>query len=82
MKKLTNEELEKIKKMQKEFNTLAFEIGSIEIQLNDLINYKNNLLQSITKISNEEKEFTSFLQKNYGNGNIDMETGIITPINP
>lgn len=80
-KQLTTEELEQIKSMQKEYNSIAFELGNTEIQLNDLENYKKSLLHSINEITKKEKSLVTILQEKYGTGNIDMETGIITPIN-
>ena len=86
VKKLTTEELQSIKDMQQQFNKFVFELGSVEAQLQNLLatkvlieTEKSNVLEDIKKLSDREKEVVSTLQGKYGIGNIDIETGDITP---
>ena len=86
VKKLTTEELQSIKDMQQQFNKFVFELGSVEAQLQNLLTNKvlietekSNVLEDIKKLSDREKEVVSTLQGKYGIGNIDIETGDITP---
>ena len=87
IKKLTTEEIDSIKDLQKQYNTNIFELGSLEAQLN-LIQVqtkaidaeKNNILLDLNKIGEKEKELVNSLQEKYGAGNIDLESGIISSL--
>jgi chromosome segregation ATPase len=85
-KQLTPEELQQIKDLQQQYNKFVFELGSIEAQLQNLLvnktlieTEKSNVLEDIKKLGEREKEVISTLQSKYGVGNIDPETGVITP---
>jgi hypothetical protein len=86
-KKLTTEELQQIKDMQQQYNKFVFELGSIEAQLQNVIatktlieTEKSNVLEDIKKLGEREKELVNGLQAKYGVGNIDIESGEITPL--
>jgi hypothetical protein len=83
---LTAEELQSIKDLQQQYNKLVFDLGSVEAQLqNNLLNQKlietekANTLSDIQKLGEKEKELVTTLQEKYGAGNINIETGEITP---
>ena len=85
-KQLTPEELQQIKDLQRQYNQFVFELGSIEAQLQNVLatktaveTEKSNILEDIKKLGEREKEVISTLQGKYGVGNIDPETGVITP---
>jgi chromosome segregation ATPase len=85
-KQLTPEELQQIKELQQQYNKFVFELGSVEAQLQNLLvnktlieTEKSNVLEDIKKLGEREKEVISTLQSKYGVGNIDPETGVITP---
>lgn len=85
-KKLTTEELNQIKEMQQQYNKFVFELGSIEAQLQNVLETKKmiesekaNALEDLKKLGEREKEVINALQAKYGVGNIDIETGEITP---
>jgi len=87
VKKLTPEELSQIKDMQAQYNKFVFELGSVEAQLQNVIatkelieTEKSNVLEDIKKLGDREKELVNGLQAKYGTGNIDIETGEITPM--
>jgi hypothetical protein len=87
VKKLTAEELQQIKDMQAQYNKFVFELGSVEAQLQNVIatkelieTEKSNVLVDIKKLGEREKELVNGLQAKYGTGNIDIETGEITPM--
>jgi hypothetical protein len=86
VKKLTEEEITQIKEMQVQYNKFVFELGSVEAQLQNtykaetlLETEKNNILNDIIKLNEREKELVETLQSKYGTGNINIETGEITP---
>ena len=86
-KKLTSEEITQIKELQTQYNKFIFELGSIEAQLADILSQKTfietekaNVLGDLKTLGEKEKELLNTLQGKYGVGNIDMETGEITPL--
>ena len=85
--KLTQEEIDAIKQLQTQYNKNIFELGSVEAQLQlltaqikSLESEKNNVLSDLNKVGDKEKELVDSLQEKYGAGNIDLETGEITPL--
>jgi len=87
MAQLTPEELQSIKDLQQQYNKFIFELGSIEAQFqNNIANRvfieteKGNILEDIKKLGEREKELINGLQAKYGVGNIDIESGEITPL--
>ena len=86
-KKLTSEEIISITDLQKQYNTNIFELGSVEAQislitaqLKALEAEKNNILNDLNKIGEREKALVDSLQEKYGTGNIDLESGTISPL--
>ena len=86
IKQLTTEELQSIKDLQAQYNKYVFELGSAEAQLQNVIatkkaieTEKDNILEDIVKLGVKEKEIITALQEKYGVGNINPETGEITP---
>ena len=86
VKKLTVEEIEQIKELQKQYNKFVFDLGSIEAQLSEIASHrikmeteKNNVLSDLKSLTTREKELLDTLQEKYGVGNINIETGEITP---
>jgi prefoldin subunit 5 len=85
-KQLTPEELQQIKDLQRQYNQFVFELGSLEAQLQNILankslveTEKGNVLEDLKKLGEREKEVISTLQAKYGVGNINPETGEITP---
>jgi len=86
IKKLTQEEINSIKGLQSEYNKIVFELGSVESQL-VFIKKQTELLETekakivvdMDTISKKEKTLIDNLQEKYGAGNINIETGEITP---
>jgi chromosome segregation ATPase len=86
VKKLTEEEIAKIKELQSQYNRFVFELGSMETQLAEVAYHKatleeekSNILEDIKTLGTKERELLATLQEKYGNGNINIETGEITP---
>jgi len=72
-KKITQEELDKIVKAQKEINEVLTQIGAIETQ-------KHGLLHKIAEINQFLEEAKADLEKTYGPVSINLETGEYTEI--
>jgi hypothetical protein len=86
IKKLTQEEINHIKTLQSDYNKVVFELGSIESQLvfikkqtEVLYAEKSKIITEIDNISEKEKTLINGLQEKYGVGNINIETGEISP---
>lgn len=89
MAQLTTEELASIKDLQTQYNRFVFDLGSLEAQLQNLLlnkklveDEKTNVLSDIQKLGEKEKELVTLLQEKYGTGDINIETGEITPLQP
>ena len=87
MAQLTPEELQSIKDLQSKYNQTIFEIGAAEAQLiifqqniDKLQEAKKGLISDLTTIERKESELVKSLQEKYGEGNINIETGEITPV--
>lgn len=83
---ITPEELVSIKGLQSKYNQTIFEIGAAEAQRlvfeeqsTKLAEAKRGLLSDLKTIEQKETELIKSLQEKYGEGNINPETGEITP---
>jgi oligoribonuclease NrnB/cAMP/cGMP phosphodiesterase (DHH superfamily) len=86
MSKLTQEEIQQIKELQTKYNQTILEIGAAEAQLiifqeniEKLTEAKKGLVSDLKTIEQKESELVKSLQEKYGQGNINIETGEITP---
>jgi oligoribonuclease NrnB/cAMP/cGMP phosphodiesterase (DHH superfamily) len=87
MAQLTPEELQSIKDLQSKYNQTIFEVGAAEAQLivfneqiEKLVAAKKGLVSDLKTIEQKESELIKTLQEKYNEGNINIETGEITPI--
>jgi prefoldin subunit 5 len=85
-KQLAPEELQQIQELQKQYNQFVFDLGSIEAQLQALLQQKSLLetekegvLSDIKTLGDKERVLVTMLQEKYGTGNIDPQSGEITP---
>jgi uncharacterized coiled-coil DUF342 family protein len=86
-KQLTQEELQQINELQQQYNKFVFELGSVEAQLQALLQQKSlletekeGIMNDIKTLGEKEKELITTLQEKYGTGNINPQTGEITPL--
>jgi hypothetical protein len=85
-KQLTPEELQQIQDMQTQYNKFVFELGSIEAQLQALLQQKvviesekDGIVSDLKTLGEQERVMVRDLQEKYGVGNINPQTGEITP---
>jgi hypothetical protein len=76
-KQITPEELKNIKDLQTKYNSLVFELGSIEAQFQSA---KIEVLAALRKLGDDEKELVKVLHEKYGTGNINIEDGTLIPV--
>ena len=84
--KFTEKELEKIKSFQQEYVNVQMTFGQIELskmrfeeQLTLLDESYENTAKELDKIQKEEREFITDINKKYGDGVLDPQTGVFTP---
>jgi hypothetical protein len=82
MEKITEQELQELKNIQKSFSIITYEIGQLEIEkilLNEsLFNVekeKQEHISSFNKIKISEEEFIDRISKKYNGKQINIETG-------
>ena len=73
MNKIKKEHLETIQEQQKKLNNLLNQIGYVSAQ-------KHGLLHEFGEVNRETEDFKSVLEAEYGQININVETGEYTPI--
>ena len=71
--KITNEELEKVQEFTKISNDIVFEIGIATVR-------KDGLAKDHEKVMGQLEEFKQELNKTYGDVNIDLKDGSVTPM--
>lgn len=84
--KFTDKELETIKSFQQKYLDVQMGFGQAEMSRNRLDDqYENletameNLRKTLSEIQLEEKTFIDSINKKYGDGVLNPETGVFTP---
>jgi hypothetical protein len=75
---LSQEELENIKQLQTTQQNLINNFGQVEYQLQVLETQKDKLIESLAQLREEEINLGKTLTEKYGNGSIDIESGLFT----
>ena len=79
-KKLSEKELTILKEYQKQQNAITFDLGQVDIQKAFLEGQRSSILDGLADLQEKSNKTAKELQKKYGDGNIDLETGeFITP---
>lgn len=73
--KLSQEEIQQLKKFQIDSNQVIFELGQIDFQKALLEGQRSNTLENLAKLQEEQNQFGKELQNKYGEGNIDLDSG-------
>jgi hypothetical protein len=76
---LTQEEVEELKQLNIFSQELIIKFGQNEYQIQILKDQKNELVKELANLKIKETQFSQSLQNKYGNVNINLETGEITP---
>ena len=75
---LSQEELNSIKELQTLQQTLINQFGQVEYQLQILEAQKDKLVDSLAKLQEDEANLGKVLTEKYGNGTINIDSGIFT----
>ena len=76
--KLSQEELNFIKQLQADQQNLITQFGSVEYQMQLLELQKDQLIESLNKLREQELTTGNELTQKYGNGTVDLESGTFT----
>ena len=72
---LTPEELLQIKNLDNSRNELISQFGIIEFDIQSLEITKEKLIDKLQQVNKSSEELGIMLQKKYGDGNVNIETG-------
>ena len=72
---LTPEELSKLNELNKKRTQLTKNFGSLEFDLQTIIIEKNKIIVELEKITKASEDIALELQKKYGEGNVNIDTG-------
>ena len=78
-KVLTQEEIDKIKKLKEQFEDLTINAGNIEIQIMNLQLQKDQMKSNFQQLQQQEKVIAQELEEKYGDGTISLESGEFLP---
>jgi hypothetical protein len=78
IKKITEEELQQLKGIKDRTNILINELGQIGLAEINLERRRDKAEEFLDETKNLENDLVKTLSDKYGNGNIDLETGIIS----
>ena len=73
--KLTSEEVNEIKSIQETQETLVTSFGELEFQIQSLEIQKDQLVEAMGQLKENEKAIGQQLNEKYGNGTINLESG-------
>jgi len=87
--KFTEEEMVQVSEIRKSYVQVQSAFGQIHInkvkldqQLDDLSKAEEEVKQEFITIQNKEKEMVDSINKKYGDGNLDVNTGVFSPKTP
>ena len=76
--KLSEEEVQNLSQLQLDQQTLVNSFGEVEMRIQLAKIKKDSLVEALTSLRDKEEEVGKTLQDKYGNGTIDLESGIFT----
>lgn len=84
--KVSEEEIKKIKEFRNSYQTIVSQVGQTELQISDvqsvmdnLKDTKTKLLQQYNEIKQVERTYMDELNKKYGVGTLNIESGLFIP---
>ena len=87
--KLSDQELKQIQDLRTKYATLTAQLGQLKVEqiiINDQVHRLSELEEKFTKeylnIQIEEEQFAESITKKYGEGEIDVESGLFTATTP
>ena len=75
---LSQEELDSIKQLQQQQGNLITKFGKLEYQIQLLELQKDQLVDAIGKLQQNENKIGNELTQKYGNGTVNLDSGTFT----
>ena len=79
-KVLTKEELDNLRSLQQQFQTIQFELGEIEVIKIQMEERYENAKKLLKETQTKEQSFTNSLKEKYGDISLNVETGEFSKI--
>jgi hypothetical protein len=76
--KLDTQTLDLIKSLSDQYNEITFQLGQIKIEKIQLEDFENTVIKKLRSLQELEKSTSEEIQKKYGEGVLNLETGIFT----
>jgi hypothetical protein len=76
--KLSQTEIDSIKELQQKQQDLIAKFGQLEYQIQLLELQKDQLVETIGGLQQDEQKIGTELTQKYGNGTVDLESGMFT----
>ena len=84
--KFTEDEMKQIGNLQQSYMNIQSSLGQLAVnkirvkkQLSDIEVAEENLQEQFTDNQKQETKFVESINKKYGDGNLDVNTGVFTP---
>ena len=77
--KLSEAEIGLLKNLQNDYEQTVAQLGQIESQIVAINQQKDSLVEKLKGVYKEENDLAAKLKDTYGDGNIDLASGIFTP---
>ena len=78
--KFTEDELKQVQTIQRSYSSVQNQFGQLKLAQIRLDNQEVDLEDSLKKVQTEEQKFLDGITNKYGQGNLNPETGVFTPI--
>ena len=77
--KFTTEELASLKALRSSYSELSHELGQVQLNRFALDRKESELKQQVDETTIKERNLADELKNKYGNGRIDIDTGVFIP---
>ena len=78
--KFTEEELKQVQDIQNKYISIQNQFGQLKLAQINLDNQEIDLEKALENLQTEEKKFLDLTTQKYGQGSLNPETGVFTPI--
>ena len=78
--KFSDEEINELKEIRDSYESIAHELGQIELQNIFLRDRNVEIKENLLELKEKEKNQADKLQKKYGVGTLDIDTGEFIPV--
>ena len=78
--KFTEEELKQVQNIQRSYMAVQTQFGQLKMSQIKLDEQEVDLEEALKSIQSEEKKFLDGLTDKYGQGTLNPETGVFTPV--